>query len=249
RHLIQDYPVGIAPSVRLFFAASRAATRFAALDSVLVVKGRTGPGEPPLAALPSADDEVRQIQKIYAGARVVSDDTATPGTFLSEAGAYSIVHFTGHAIADRRNPERSRLFLQPSSSDPRGWLLVRDLQDSSFDRTAVVVLAACDTGAGRVFRGEGAVSLARPFLGKGVAAVVSSLWEVADGPSAQLLSAFHEGVRAGLEPVVALQHAQRRSAESTAQGESAASLPTWAAFQYVGGLKPDGVQQQSGGSR
>jgi len=159
------------------------------------------------------------------------------------------VHFTGHAIADRRNPDMSRLFLQPSPAEPRGWLLVRDLEAASFDRTAVVVLAACDTGAGRVFRGEGAVSLARPFLGKGVPAVVSTLWEVADAPSSQLLSTFHEGIRAGLEPVVALQRAQRSAAESVGRGGSAQGMPTWAAFQYVGGLKPDAVQQQSGGAK
>lgn len=247
RYLIQDYPVGIAPSVRLFLAASRSGNRFSALDSVLVVKGRTGPGQPPLAPLPSADDEVQRIRKTYAGARFVSDETATPNSFLTQAGAYSIVHFTGHAIADRRNPEMSRLFLRPSPSDPRGWLMVRDLDAASFDRTAVVVLAACETGAGRVFRGEGVVSLARPFLGKGVAGVVSSLWEVDDSLSAELLVAFHSGIRSGLEPIEALQQAQRTAIENG--GKSIGRPPAWAAFQYVGGLKSDNAHRESGGSR
>jgi CHAT domain-containing protein len=234
KYLIQDYAVGVIPSLSAFVSASRVARdRYRALNSALIVKGRTGgsPGADPLPPLPAADEEVGAVAHQYAQSHVLLGKDATRAKFLAEAGSYPVIHFTGHAVANRLQPDLSRLYLEPSAGD-NGWLLLRDIDSASFDRTALVVLGACETGAGPIYRGEGVLSMARPFLGRGVAGVVSSLWDVADSSTARLLTSFHRGLRAGLEPIVALQRAQREQIESPFAGDT-----NWAAFQYVGGIR------------
>ena len=248
RHLVEDHPVVVAPSLRLFLAASRSAReRFRSLDRALVVEGRTGAseGQEPLPPLPAAKAEIKFVAGAYAGSRVLAGADATPQRFLAEAGEFPIVHFTGHAVADRLSPDLSRLFLAPSAADPTGWLLLRDLESGSFPRTGLVVLGACETGAGRVLRGEGAISLARPFLGKGAAGVVYSLWRVGDVASLRILTVLHEGIRGGLEPAIALQQAQRRM---IADGQ-AGDVRTWAAFQYAGGLRATPEEARTGANQ
>jgi CHAT domain-containing protein len=239
RFLIEDFPIVVAPSLRAFLLASQSAReKFQSLDRALVVSGRTGPaeGQPTLRALPNATLEIERIAASYRQAKILAGSDATSARFLAEAGEFAVVHFAGHAIADRVLPEYSRFFMAPSRSDPSGWLLLRDLEAGSFTRTALVVLGACETGAGRIVRGEGVISLARPFLAKGAAGVVYSLWSVDDSASARLLTGFHSAITAGLEPVVALQRVQRALLASATRPTD---LQTWAAFQYAGGIRGD----------
>jgi CHAT domain-containing protein len=237
RHLVEDHPVAVAPSLRLFLAASGAlAARLNDRSSILIVEGRTGAGDSgtPLPPLPAVASEIRAVARHYRSSEVLPDDRATPERFLELAGRYPIVHFAGHAVADRTTPGLSRLFLAPSATNRSGWLLARDIEAATFNKTALVILGACETGAGPVLRGEGVVNLARPFLGKGAAGVVYSLWDVADNASARLLTAFHRHLAGGAEPILALQHAQL---ELIRAAEAPGDVLTWSAYQYAGGLR------------
>ena len=235
KYLIQARPVAIAPSLAVFVAAStEARKRFQTLDTALVVGGASG-GEAGASSLPALPGTIREIDRVaasYVHSDILAGATATPARFLAMAGSYRVVHFAGHAVANRVQPELSRLHLAPDATQ-NGWLLLRELQSTSFPRTAIVVLAACDTAVGPIYHGEGVLNLARPFLGKGVPAVVNTLWRVDDASTARLLEAFHAYIRAGLQPIVALQRAQRDHIERSADGDDPS---TWAAFQYVGGV-------------
>jgi CHAT domain-containing protein len=80
------------------------------------------------------------------------------------------------------------------------------------------------------------LSLARPFLAAGVPAVVASLWEVEDEPTARLLTAFHRHLRGGESALAALRSAQR---ELLADPDPALRSPAyWAAFELFGGGLP-----------
>ena len=96
------------------------------------------------------------------------------------------------------------------------------------------MLAACSTASGRISRGEGPLSLARPFLAGGVPAVLATMWEIEDAPSSNLLTAFHRQIAAGRPPEEALRDAQVALIEGS---DAALRAPrSWAAFQIAGGV-------------
>jgi CHAT domain-containing protein len=97
--------------------------------------------------------------------------------------------------------------------------------------TRVAVLSACATGAGAESRGEGVLSLVRPFLAAGVPHVVASLWSVRDDDTRPLMVALHRRLLAGEPPSAAL-----RSAQLEALRSSGGRAGTWAAFMTVGTL-------------
>jgi CHAT domain-containing protein len=55
----------------------------------------------------------------------------------------------------------------------------------------LVTLSACETGVGRLERGEGVLGLARAFLAAGARSVVVSLWKVNDRSTALLMERFY----------------------------------------------------------
>jgi CHAT domain-containing protein len=113
-------------------------------------------------------------------------------------------------------------------------LFAHEIAAQRLDRTRLVVLAACRTNTGRIRRGEGVFSLARPFLAAGVQTVVASLSDVDDRASHRLFVAFHRALRQGQTPADAL-----RSAQLAALAETDPNLQhsaNWATFTIIGGL-------------
>jgi CHAT domain-containing protein len=74
---------------------------------------------------------------------------------------------------------------------------------------ALVVLSACQTALGEQIRGEGLISLTRPFMYAGAPRIVASLWQVPDRATAELMTLFYRAIfRDHLSPAAALRHAQ-----------------------------------------
>ena len=61
----------------------------------------------------------------------------------------------------------------------------------------LVVLSACETGLGKLSRGDEVVGLQRAFLYAGTPAVVTTLWKVDDRASFELIRAFYDAWRGG----------------------------------------------------
>ena len=94
---------------------------------------------------------------------------ATPDSFLTQAAGAAVVHFAGHAIVNDERPDLSCLVLSPKAGDSgSGLLFASRISSRAWPTTRLVVLAACGTASGAAYRGEGVMSLARPFLGAGV---------------------------------------------------------------------------------
>ncbi len=56
----------------------------------------------------------------------------------------------------------------------------------------LVVLSACNTGTGEMADGEGVLALPRGFILSGVPNVFSTLWEVNDEKTKDLMTAFYK---------------------------------------------------------
>jgi CHAT domain-containing protein len=55
----------------------------------------------------------------------------------------------------------------------------------------LVVLSACETGLGKISRGEGIIGLSRSLLYAGTKNLMVSLWKVADRSTADLMIDFY----------------------------------------------------------
>ena len=72
-----------------------------------------------------------------------------------------------------------------------GLLYLDELYGIKLPRTKLVVLSACQSGLGHYYRGEGIVSLVRPFLAASVPTVMASLWPVDSRATSDLIIGFH----------------------------------------------------------
>src|SRR5262249_24972630 len=136
-------------------------------------------------------------------------------------------------------PGYASLLLAPDVPGERGMpVFAIDIEGIQWPRpinTCLVVLAACGTAAGTLYRCAGPISLVRSFLSAGLPAVVATFWDVDDRASRRLFRRFHEQFRAGMPAPNALQVAQLellREAPST-------SVAKWASLAAFGSLEPD----------
>ena len=235
RFLIERRAVEMAPSAGMFLAArARARQLVRPRPSILAVGDPRGDDQlyPGLPALPASADEARQVAQLYSRRALLLGDRATPDSLLSRAGSYDVLHFAGHAVVNEVDPSRSSLVLTRGGGRP-GGLFAFELAAHRFERTRLVVLAGCGTASGSQSASAGTLSLARAFLVARVPSVVASLWQVADRPTVELMTAFHAGVSRGEEPAEALRAAQLTLLEAP---EPALHSPAiWAAFRALGG--------------
>jgi len=234
--LIEDRAVATTPSATILARNARSRRSPLANAAVLVV-GNPQIDRRDAVGLPSLTDaglEAVDVGNVYADAVVLTGNKATKRAFLRNAGRFDIVHFAGHALANDRYPMLSRLLLARESSDDPGVLFAHEILEADLSRTSLVVLAACGTAVGPIKKGEGAIGLARPFLARGVPAVVATLWDVDDRASRLLFQTFYQALHAGESPTRALRAAQldlfRR------QDPELHSARAWAAFTAIGGL-------------
>jgi CHAT domain-containing protein len=181
-----------------------------------------------LPALPAAVAELASIRAIYAASSWFDGSEGSRNALSQLLGRADVVHFAGHAITDDFYPSRSRLLLSGGDTASLG---PADIAATKLAPGATVVLGACETSIGRVYRGEGASSLARSFLAAGATSVVGSLWKVQDASAMTLLTGFHRALADGVPVVQALAQAQRSMMR---QGFP---VRDWAAFQVIGGLQ------------
>jgi CHAT domain-containing protein len=105
---------------------------------------------------------------------------------------------------------RHRIF-PPADND--GLLTAQQAAVLNLDHTWLVVLSACDTGAGEAQNGEGVIGLRRGFAEAGAQNLLMTLWTAADAETAELMQAFYrEALRTGDAPG-ALARVQRVSLE------------------------------------
>lgn len=232
RYVVEDHDVTITPSATWFARKTESAqNREEGPPSVLLVAGPgspTGIAGPPLPRLEGAEEEVEQLARLYPGATLLTGDRATKKNFLELAPRSSIIHFAGHAIANRVKPGLSLLVLASGRAGQDADTLYSHEISGALERTRLVVLGACSTAAGRTSATEGMVGLARAFLSSGVPVVVASLWRVNDQTTAAFLADIHRGLERGATVAASLRAAQL----TLLQGRLAPAI--WRGFQVYG---------------
>jgi CHAT domain-containing protein len=146
-----------------------------------------------------------------AGSELRTGPAASEG-FLKSANleGVSLLHLATHALVDVGDPERSAVVLAAGGPMEDGRLEPREIARLGLaGRT--VVLAACETSAGAVYRGEGVMSLARAFFGAGATAVVGTLDRTRDEEAGTFFAAMYRRLGGGATLGQAVTGAKREA--------------------------------------
>ena len=187
-----------------------------------------------LTALPNAKNEVQQIADLLNGQANIGA-SATEAKFKKAAGDYNILHLASHSVIEDDAPLYSKLlFDNEADTLEDGFLHTYELYNMQLNAD-LVCLSSCNTGIGKLYKGEGIASLARGFMYAGVPNLVMSLWSVSDKPTKDLMVYFYEELKAGNTKSTALRKAKLRYLE---QADDVTANPYyWGAFVYLG--QPD----------
>ncbi|MDD3642299.1 MAG: CHAT domain-containing protein [Candidatus Krumholzibacteria bacterium] len=193
----------------------------------------------PLAPLPETRAEVEGIGARFEEKRrtllLGADASEAAVKAALRAGVPRIVHLAAHGLVDPAQPSNSSIALCPGAEGTEdGYLHTLEILAQPV-RARLVVLSACESGRGRLGRGEGVVGLTRAFLGAGAQNVISSLWAVPDeSTSALMRECYDRLVKEGEPP-----HAALNGARLKLLGDPATSHPFyWAAFVATGSGAP-----------
>lgn len=185
-------------------------------------------------------EEAQTIHRLFGG-KLLAGKEATMNHFEEEAWKYSLLHFATHGKADDENPHFSFLaFTEKDSAD--NLLYVRDLYNQELCAD-MVTLSACETGIGKLYRGEGIASLARGFSYAGARSIVTTLWAVPDKKMAEIMKLFYQNLKKGKPKDIALREAKLTYLEGL---DSHFSHPFfWAATIPIGDMSPIEVERGS----
>jgi CHAT domain-containing protein len=189
-----------------------------------------------LSPIKGTREEINLISS-YFSTRKFFDERATESVFKEKAGDYSLLHLAMHTIIDDQNPLYSKLVftITPEPANEDGFLNTYELFNLEM-QGELAVLSACNTGTGKLERGEGIISLARGFFYAGIPSVVMTLWEVEDHSSAELMGLFYKYLQKGLPKDVALQSAKIEYLDKAGKLQSHPYF--WAGFVNIGSSSP-----------
>jgi CHAT domain-containing protein len=202
-------------------------------------------GDPPVSAtdalaqsekwqpLPASADEIRSIARIIPGRAETHLGADARKAYLLDTRleGLPLLHLSTHALVDTERPDRSRILLASASPANADYLFQDEVGKLDLKDVGLVTVSACDTARGKVIGGEGEQAFTQSFLAAGASATVTSLWKVADEPTASFMKQFYYSLTLGRSKAEALREAKL----SFLHSNSALSSPRyWAAFVLTG---------------
>ncbi|GAA0716445.1 hypothetical protein GCM10009430_12170 [Aquimarina litoralis] len=151
-------------------------------------------------------DEVTQITNFFNGKAIIGNE-ASLASFSENSETYSMLHFATHAATNDEYPDYSYLAFANDDSGENGLLYVKDLYGYNINAD-LVALSACQTGLGKLEKGEGMLSLARGFSYAGAKSLVNTLWKINDQTTADLMHDFYKNLNKSLPKDQALREAK-----------------------------------------
>lgn len=196
-----------------------------------------------LPPLPATEREVKGAARLFPANQVtlLDGEKAGIGSLEKTLQQATVLHFATHAIVSDTDPFASFLALDRDSEN--GELTAAQIYGLNL-HAKLVVLSACRTGLGKI-SGDGVAGLSRAFFASGAASVLSTLWDVADEPTARLLPRFYKELSGGSSRAAALRAAQLALISDLRRGKVSVNTPGgrvvlpeeplfWAAFSLSG---------------
>jgi len=230
-YLIRDY------SIRYEFTASLILQKSGqpAAQKAILLCAPVEFAEQGLVGLPGTATEVNAVDALFSGYQF--DRTVLLNAQAEEAALrkeplnrYRYLHFATHGVVDESHPELSRIYLKSGDGDD-GLLYSGEIYNLELNAD-LVTLSACQTGLGKISKGEGVIGLSRALAYAGARRMLVSFWRVADESTSLLMQDFYRSVLAddGKNPGQHLRAAKLKMIDS---GKYAAPY-YWAPFVLIG---------------
>ena len=190
-----------------------------------------------VAPLKATEDEVKSILKEFDKYNKVGEihtHLKANEAFIKNGGLSDVryIHIATHGFVNEDSPELSGILLaQDSTVNEDGILYSGEIYNLKLN-SDLVTLSACETGLGKISRGEGVIGLSRALLYAGTKNIMVSLWKVADRSTSELMQDFYEEL---------LQHPEESKVDALhkakidmIKGGKYASPYFWAPFILIG---------------
>jgi len=172
--------------------------------------------------------ELQSIQNSFKG-KFLDNTNATFQNFKKNATNYSILHLSTHASSgDIETPASIKFYDRE--------VLYSELYHLNI-KPNLVVLSACETGIGKLYKSEGAMSIARGFQFAGAQNLLFSLWKVNDYTTAVFMGDFYKNIKKKDAYFEANAKAKRDFLKNKNISNTKKSPYYWAPFVYYGSLE------------
>jgi CHAT domain-containing protein len=229
-YFVSDHAVSYTYSVRFLlndFEKNRTLTP----ENFLGMAPVNYPGSFDLPSLPGSDRSLQSISTRFTHANDLVNSKASRNNFMQQFPHYRIIQLYTHA-SDSSSRGEPVIYFADSA------LYLSELIPENKTAAQLVVLSACQTGNGKLYRGEGVFSFNRGFASLGIPSSVINLWAVDNESTYRLTELFYQYVSSGLPLDISLQKAKL---DFIARSSKEKQLPYyWAAAIIVG--KTDRVQ-------
>ncbi len=200
KYLIEDHPISYTYSARyLLNSFTNSANSRGNLLGFAPIRFPNANNS--LAQLIGSDESLEHLKQYCSNTSEYVGAKATKNNFLKIFPGYSVIQLYTHASASSEANEPVIYF-----SDSILYLseLVPEIKPS----TQLIVLAACETGKGQVYEGEGTFSFNRAFAAIGIPAAVTTLWSVETESTYRITELFYKYLSEGNPTDIALQKAK-----------------------------------------
>jgi CHAT domain-containing protein len=160
---------------------------------------------------------------------ILMHSKASKTNFLNRASKYSILHLSTHASSgDFINPAHISFY--------DDTIILNELYSLDLNPN-LVVLSACETGVGKLYKGEGAMSIARGFQYAGAENLLFSLWQINDLSTSQIMQSFYKHYNKQQSAFIANHHSKLEYLANQTISNIKKSPYYWSAFVYYGTLE------------
>lgn len=182
--------------------------------------------------LPASKEEISRLK-----GRVLTDENATKNIFLQLSNRHDIIHLATHASVNNDTPSHSYIAFYPANNDYK--LYAGEIADMKLDAVQLVILSACETGAGKLVKGEGLMSLSRAFAYAGCPNIITSLWKAEDKSTSFITQRLHYYLEKKYSKDKALQQAKLDFLRSDEIDSRLKTPDYWAHLLFIGNYEED----------
>jgi len=172
--------------------------------------------------------EMQSIKNNFNG-NFFENSAATFDNFKRNSPNYSILHLSTHATSgDTETPASIKFYDRE--------VLYSELYNLNINPD-LVVLSACETGIGKLYKSEGAMSVARGFQFAGAQNLLFSLWKVNDYTTSIFMDNFYKNIKNDESYFEANANAKLDFLKDKSISNAKKSPYYWSAFVYYGGIE------------